>query len=123
MGSQYGEMTIEQLQTRLGRPADAFLKTVLIKGKDEIVAVVLPGDRNANEAKLRKLLDVAEIKFANEADFARVGGVAGFEGVGADGERSGCGPCGGGAIHRHLMPSLMPRVRVKIVYKGEPKWP
>ncbi len=75
-----GMTTIEQLQTRLGRPADAFLKTVLIKGKDEIVAVVLPGDRNANEAKLRKLLDVAEIKFANEADFARVGGVAGFVG-------------------------------------------
>ena len=75
-----GITTIEQLQTRLGRPADAFLKTVLIKGKDEIVAVVLPGDRNANEAKLRKLLDVAEIKFANEADFARVGGVAGFVG-------------------------------------------
>jgi hypothetical protein len=32
------------------------------------------------------------------------GRVAGFEGVGADGERSGGGGCGGGAIHKHLMP-------------------
>jgi hypothetical protein len=30
--------------------------------------------------------------------------VAGFEGLGADGERSGGGGCGGGAIHKHLMP-------------------
>jgi len=72
--------TIEQLQERLGRPARQFLKTVLVKGKDDVVAVVLPGDRNVNEAKLRKLLDVPEIKFANEADFAKAGGVAGFVG-------------------------------------------
>ena len=30
------------------------------------------------------------------------GRVAGFEGVGADGERSGDGWAGGGAIHKHL---------------------
>lgn len=75
-----GITTIEQLQERLGRQANAFLKTILVKGKDEVVAVVLPGDRNVNEAKLRKLLDVPEIKFANEADFAQAGGVAGFVG-------------------------------------------
>ena len=75
-----GMTSIEQLQERLGRPAYAFLKTILIRGKDGIVAVVLPGDRTANEAKLRKLLDVPEIKFANDADFAKVGGVAGFVG-------------------------------------------
>jgi prolyl-tRNA synthetase len=75
-----GITTIEQLQDRLGRPAYQFLKTVLVQGKDEVVAVVLPGDRNVNEAKLRKLLGVPDIKFANEADFAKVGGVAGFVG-------------------------------------------
>jgi prolyl-tRNA synthetase len=75
-----GTTTIEQLQERLGRPSSAFLKTILIKGRDEVVAVILPGDRSANEAKLRKLLDVPEIRFANEADFAKVGGVAGFVG-------------------------------------------
>jgi prolyl-tRNA synthetase len=76
-----GATTIEQLQQRLGRPAYAFLKTVLLKTpKDELVAVVLPGDREANEAKLRKLLGVSEVKFAGEGDFAKAGGVAGFVG-------------------------------------------
>jgi prolyl-tRNA synthetase len=42
--------------------------------------VVLPGDREANDAKLRKLLGVPQIAFASEADFAAVGGVPGFVG-------------------------------------------
>ncbi|HEV8669932.1 MAG TPA: proline--tRNA ligase, partial [Candidatus Limnocylindria bacterium] len=75
-----GVTTIEQLQESLGRPASAFLKTILIKAKDQVVAVVLPGDRSVNEAKLRKLLDVPELTFANEAGFATSGGVAGFVG-------------------------------------------
>ena len=75
-----GMTTIEQLQERLGRPAYVFLKTILIKAKDEVVAVVLPGDRSANEAKLRKLLGVPELTFANDVDFAKAGGVAGFVG-------------------------------------------
>src|SRR3989475_9971332 len=37
--------SIEQLEHRLGLPASAFLKTVLLRAKDQIVAVVLPGDR------------------------------------------------------------------------------
>ena len=61
--------------------AASLLKTVLVKGKGgEVVAVVLPGDRDANEAKLRKLLDVAELQLADEADFRKAGGVAGFVG-------------------------------------------
>ena len=76
-----GTRTIEALVASLGLEAADFLKTVLLKGKDgEVVAVVLPGDREANEAKLRKLLDIAEIRFADDADFKRVGGVAGFVG-------------------------------------------
>jgi len=75
-----GLTTIEQLQASLGRPAAAFLKTVLLRAGDGVVAVVLPGDREANEAKLRKLLDVPEVRFAGEADFAAAGGVAGFVG-------------------------------------------
>ncbi|HEX4743048.1 MAG TPA: proline--tRNA ligase [Candidatus Limnocylindria bacterium] len=76
-----GTATIEALVGSLKLQASDFLKTVLVKGKGgEVVAVVLPGDREANEAKLRKLLDVGEIRFADDADFQRSGGVAGYVG-------------------------------------------
>ena len=75
-----GTTTIEALMRTLALPDHDFLKTVLVRGRDGPVAVVLPGDREANEAKLRKLLDVPEIAFANDADFARSGGVAGYVG-------------------------------------------
>ena len=44
------------------------------------MAVVLPGDREVNEAKLRKILGTSEVKFASDADFAAAGGVPGFIG-------------------------------------------
>ena len=43
-------------------------------------AVVLPGDRTLNEAKLRKRLDMAEVRFAGDADFAAAGSVPGYIG-------------------------------------------
>jgi len=75
-----GTTTIEALAASLGSPASAFLKTLLLRAGAAVVAVVLPGDREANQAKLRKLLGVPQIVFAGEADFAAVGGVAGFVG-------------------------------------------
>ncbi len=45
-----------------------------------VVAVVLPGDRDLNEPKLRKVLGTSDVKFANDADFAAAGAVAGFIG-------------------------------------------
>jgi prolyl-tRNA synthetase len=75
-----GTTTIDALATLLGRPAEAFLKTLLLRTRDGLVAVVLPGDREANQAKLRKLLDVPEVTFAGDADFASAGGVAGYLG-------------------------------------------
>ncbi|HAF11940.1 MAG TPA: proline--tRNA ligase [Chloroflexi bacterium] len=76
-----GTTTIEALQASLKLPASAFLKTLLVKDRDgKPVAVVLPGDRNLNEAKLRKRLGMSDVQFAGDADFARAGGVAGFVG-------------------------------------------
>jgi prolyl-tRNA synthetase len=75
-----GVTSIEGLEASLKQPASNFLKTLLLRAGNDIVAVVLPGDRSANDAKLRKLLDVSQITFAGDADFARVGGVAGFVG-------------------------------------------
>lgn len=76
-----GVSSVAALVASLGVQASDLLKTVLVKGKaGQVVAVVLPGDREANEAKLRKLLDVGEIQLADDADFKKVGGVAGFVG-------------------------------------------
>jgi len=75
-----GVTTIEQLEASLGLAPSAFLKTLLLRAGDEVVAVVLPGDRELNHAKLRKLLGGRTAKFANDADFAAAGGVPGFVG-------------------------------------------
>ncbi|TMG48423.1 MAG: proline--tRNA ligase [Chloroflexi bacterium] len=73
--------TIEALEASLKQPATAFLKTLLLReAKGTLVAVVLPGDRDINEAKLRKVLGTTEVKFANEGDFAAAGSVPGFSG-------------------------------------------
>jgi prolyl-tRNA synthetase len=76
-----GTTTIEALEAALKLPASAFLKTLLVKdGSGKAVAVVLPGDRTLNEAKLRKRLGVGEVRFAGDADFAAAGSVPGFIG-------------------------------------------
>src|SRR5207245_5778203 len=72
---------LEGLEASRKQPATAFLKTRLLReAKGTLVAVVLPGDRDINEAKLRKVLGTTEVKFANEGDFAAAGSVPGFSG-------------------------------------------
>ncbi len=73
-----GVTTIGQLERTLGLPASAFLKTLLVRTDDGVVAIVLPGDRELNHAKLRKLLAASQLHFSGESDFAAAGGVAGF---------------------------------------------
>ena len=76
-----GATSIEELETSLKQPAEAFLKTLLLRdAKGTVIAVVLPGDREVNEAKLRKILGTSEVKFANDAEFAAAGGVPGYIG-------------------------------------------
>jgi prolyl-tRNA synthetase len=76
-----GATSIEELEASLKQPPEAFLKTLLLRdAKGTVVAVVLPGDREVNEAKLRKILGTSAVKFANDADFAAAGGVPGFIG-------------------------------------------
>jgi prolyl-tRNA synthetase len=76
-----GATSIEQLEASLKQPPEAFLKTLLLRdAKGTVVAVVLPGDREVNEAKLRKILGTSEVKFANDTDFAAAGGFPGFIG-------------------------------------------
>jgi prolyl-tRNA synthetase len=76
-----GTESIEALEASLKQPRDAFLKTLLLRDQSgKVVAVVLPGDRDVNEAKLRKALATGDVKFASAADFAAAGAVAGYIG-------------------------------------------
>jgi len=76
-----GTESIEALEASLKQPKDAFLKTLLFRDQSgKVVAVVLPGDRDVNEAKLRKALSTGEVKFASDADFAAAGAVRGYIG-------------------------------------------
>lgn len=76
-----GITSIEALEASLKLPAGAFLKTLLVKdAAGKPVAVVLPGDRTLNEAKLRKRLGVGAIRFAPDADFPAARSVPGFIG-------------------------------------------
>ena len=76
-----GTESIEALEASLGQPRDAFLKTLLLRDQSgKVVAVVLSGDREINEAKLRRALATGEVKFAGDADFAAAGAVPGYIG-------------------------------------------
>ena len=75
-----GASTIEQLSASLKEPPARFLKTVLVKIDGDVAAVVVPGDRDLNEAKLKARLGAKDVRFATEADFSRAGSVAGFIG-------------------------------------------
>jgi prolyl-tRNA synthetase len=76
-----GITTIDALEASLRLPPGAFLKTLLVKDREgKAVAVVLPGDRSLNEAKLRKRLNIAAVQFAGDSDFTKAGGVAGYVG-------------------------------------------
>jgi prolyl-tRNA synthetase len=76
-----GTASIEALEVSLKQPKEAFLKTLLLRDQSgKVVAVVLSGDRDLNEAKVRKALATGDVKFAGDADFAAAGAVPGYIG-------------------------------------------
>jgi len=76
-----GVASIEALTKSLGIEARGLLKTLLLRdASGAVVAVVLPGDRELNEPKLRKVLKTSDVKFATDADFTAARAVAGFIG-------------------------------------------
>ena len=62
-----GLRTIQDLVTVLGIPADQQVKTLLYSADGEIVAVVLRGDRDLNEIKLKNALGCTQLFMAEEA--------------------------------------------------------
>ncbi len=66
--------TIEELEEFFKVSKDNFIKTVLYKAKDEVVAVLIPGHRELNELKLINHLDIQEhdLEMADEETVKRV---------------------------------------------------
>ena len=73
--------TIDELTASLGVMPDAFIKTILYDIDSRIVAVMVRGDREINETKLKNLYDATEMSLAGFADVERITGAAvGFAG-------------------------------------------
>ncbi len=78
--------TIEELAMFLDVPPSGLLKTMIYEADGKIVAVLVRGDREVNEAKLRARLQATELTIADEEAVARTTGAPiGFAGpVGLD---------------------------------------
>lgn len=75
--------TIEELTNFLGVSKDKFVKTLIYKAKDQVVAVLIPGNRELNEVKLCKVLGIPEhqLEMADEETVKEVTGAkVGFAG-------------------------------------------
>ncbi|HET7236182.1 MAG TPA: proline--tRNA ligase [Actinomycetota bacterium] len=82
-----GASTIEAVSALLGRPAEGLLKTMLYDAGGQTVAVLVPGDREVEEAKLERAFFPTPIALFEEADFAArdfVKGFVGPQGMGSD---------------------------------------
>jgi len=73
-----GAKTILQVADLVGVPASHTLKAVFYYADGEFVFVVIRGDLEVNETKLRNALKCADLRLATEAEVAEAGIVAGF---------------------------------------------
>lgn len=79
-----GAKTIAALGLFLGKPPSQLVKSLVYDTGDGPVLVLVPGDREASEAKIRKHLGVETLAWVDASRFEEVtGGVAGY-----------CGPVG-----------------------------
>jgi prolyl-tRNA synthetase len=79
--------TINAVSALLGLPAERMLKTMLYDAGGRTVAVLVPGDREIEEAKLERVLFPAPVRPFDEDDFRARGFVRGYVGPqGLDGE-------------------------------------
>jgi prolyl-tRNA synthetase len=75
-----GATTIEDVSRLLERPAGQMLKTMFYDAGGLSVAVLVPGDREVEEAKLERLLFPAPVRRFEDADFGARGFVKGYVG-------------------------------------------
>ncbi|MFZ5875248.1 MAG: proline--tRNA ligase [Nitrospirota bacterium] len=73
--------TVAEVAERLGVPAARLIKTMLYQADDDVVAVLIRGDHEANEVKLKRYLKVDHVALASDGAITRVtGGPKGFSG-------------------------------------------
>ncbi len=70
--------TIEEVASFIGVPANQTLKAVFYSADDEFIIVVMRGDLEVNEIKLRNALKCSELRLATEGEVNEAGIVAGF---------------------------------------------
>jgi len=76
-----GARTVEEVTRLLKTTPDRLVKTLLYKTPKETVAVLIRGDHEANEVKIKKLLDVTDLELADpETVAAATGAPVGFAG-------------------------------------------
>ncbi|MGZ5354393.1 MAG: proline--tRNA ligase [Actinomycetota bacterium] len=81
-----GAATIEAVSSLLGRPEEQMLKTMLYDAGGTGVAVLVPGDRQVEEAKLERLFFPAPVRALEDDEFPARGFVKGYAGpTGLDG--------------------------------------
>ena len=64
--------TIEEVAGFFGKEPSAFVKTLIYKADGNLVAFILPGDRELNETKATKLLKAVELEMASAEDVEKV---------------------------------------------------
>lgn len=76
-----GKKTIEEITAFLERGAEQFIKTLIFIVDEEPVAVLVPGEQDANEAKIQSVLKANSVLPADEETVKRVTGAeVGFAG-------------------------------------------
>jgi len=68
-----GRSTIEEVAQFLGKTPAELVKTMIYRADDELVAVLVRGDRQVQEVKLKGLLGVDEVALAGDEDIRRAG--------------------------------------------------
>ena len=72
--------TITELMNMLQMDAKQFVKSMVYNADGNLVMALIRGDRNVNEAKLKKLLGCLTLELASEKDIKSIGSVMGFVG-------------------------------------------
>ncbi len=76
-----GMSTIEQVSEFLKVLPDSLIKTLILRIDDGLVAVLIRGDHDLNEVKLKNFLDAGDLEMADERSIEKVtGGPLGFSG-------------------------------------------
>ncbi|MBI2941672.1 MAG: proline--tRNA ligase [Chloroflexi bacterium] len=73
-----GAKTIDQLADFFGLPSYAFLKSVFYHGDQTLVAAVIRGDLDVNEAKLVRALKTTNLRLASDEELRAAGIVPGY---------------------------------------------